>query len=98
MADLSRKRERLKVRRDPYTMRLAKGAYLAFRRGPDDAARTARSLFKTEVKKDDPLAALPLESASSCVGEGDDSCDNSDISVKLYTCKRPWAERICAKP
>jgi integrase len=135
MADLSRKRERerLKVRRDPYTMRLAEGAYLAFRRGPDtwlarfrdrdgkqhygalnvasddydgakraaeaffvqmggsavrspkrstvtdalqtyltdlerhgrtDAARTARSLFKTVLKKDDPLAALPLESAS----------------------------------
>jgi hypothetical protein len=22
----------------------------------------------------------------------------SDISVKLYTCKKSWAERICAKP
>lgn len=30
-----RNRERLKVRREPYWQRLAKGAYLGFRRGPD---------------------------------------------------------------
>ena len=37
LADLSRKRERerLKIRRDPYYQRLAAGAYLGFRRGPD---------------------------------------------------------------
>ena len=37
MADLSRKRERerLSVRREPYWQRLAEGAYLGFRRGPD---------------------------------------------------------------
>jgi integrase len=37
MADLSRKRdrERLKVRREPHWQRLAEGAYLGFRRGPD---------------------------------------------------------------
>jgi integrase len=37
MADLSRKRtrDRLAVRREPYWQRLAEGAYLGFRRGPD---------------------------------------------------------------
>jgi integrase len=37
MADLSRKRdrERLAVRREPHWQRLAEGAYLGFRRGPD---------------------------------------------------------------
>jgi integrase len=37
MADLSRKRERerFSVRREPYWQRLAEGAYLGFRRGPD---------------------------------------------------------------
>ena len=37
MADLSRKRERKRLakRRDPYWQRLAEGAYLGFRRGPD---------------------------------------------------------------
>ncbi len=37
MPDLSRKRERerLPVRREPHWQRLAKGAYLGFRRGPD---------------------------------------------------------------
>lgn len=37
MADLSRKRERerLAERREPYWQRLAEGAYLGFRRGPD---------------------------------------------------------------
>ena len=37
MADITRKRsrERLKIRREPYWQRLAKGAYLGFRRGPD---------------------------------------------------------------
>lgn len=37
MPDLSRKRdrERLSVRREPYWQRLAAGAYLGFRRGPD---------------------------------------------------------------
>ena len=37
MSDLSRKRERdrLKSRREPYWQRLAEGAYLGFRRGPD---------------------------------------------------------------
>jgi hypothetical protein len=37
LADLSRKRERerLAVRREPYWQRLAEGAYLGFRRGPD---------------------------------------------------------------
>ncbi len=37
MADLSRKRERerLDIRREPYWQRLAEGAYLGFRRGPD---------------------------------------------------------------
>jgi len=37
MADLSRKRERerLKIRREPYWQRLAKGAYLGFRRGSE---------------------------------------------------------------
>jgi integrase len=37
LADLSKKRERerLKIRRDTYTMKLAEGAYLCFRRGPD---------------------------------------------------------------
>jgi len=37
MADLSRKRdrERLKVRREPYWMRLSRGQYLGFRRGAD---------------------------------------------------------------
>jgi len=37
LADLSRKRERerLAIRREPYWQRLAEGAYLGFRRGPD---------------------------------------------------------------
>lgn len=37
MADLSRKRDRdrLRARREPYWQRLAPGAYLGFRRGPD---------------------------------------------------------------
>lgn len=37
MADLSRKRERdrLPLQRDPHYMKLGKGAYLGFRRGPD---------------------------------------------------------------
>ena len=37
MADLSRKRdrERLSIRREPYWQRLAKGAYLGFRAGPN---------------------------------------------------------------
>src|SRR5579864_4170438 len=37
LADLSRKRERerLPERREPYWQRLAEGAYLGFRRGPD---------------------------------------------------------------
>jgi integrase len=37
MADITRKRsrERLAVRREPYWQRLAEGAYLGFRRGPD---------------------------------------------------------------
>src|SRR5690349_14532608 len=37
MTDLSRKRTRdsLQPRREPYWQRLAKGAYLGFRRGPD---------------------------------------------------------------
>lgn len=37
MPDLTRKRtrERLKIRAEPYWQRLAKGAYLGFRRGPD---------------------------------------------------------------
>ncbi len=37
MADLSRKRERerLKTRREPYWQRLTKGQYLGFRKGPD---------------------------------------------------------------
>lgn len=37
MADLSRKRdrERLPIRREPYWQRMAAGAYLGFRRGPD---------------------------------------------------------------
>lgn len=37
MSDLSRKRERerLQIRREPYWQRLASGAYLGFRRGPD---------------------------------------------------------------
>ncbi len=37
MPDVTRKRsrERLKIRREPYWQRLAEGAYLGFRRGPD---------------------------------------------------------------
>ena len=37
MSDLSRKRDRdrLPLRREPYWQRLAAGAYLGFRRGPD---------------------------------------------------------------
>lgn len=37
VSDLSRKRERerLKIRREPYWQRLAKGSYLGFRRGPN---------------------------------------------------------------
>ena len=37
MTDISRKRERgrLKIKREPYWQRLAKGCYLGFRRGPD---------------------------------------------------------------
>ncbi len=37
MTDISRKRERgrLKIKREPYWQRLAKGCYLGFRRGPN---------------------------------------------------------------
>lgn len=49
MADLSRKRSRaaLRPRRDPYWQRLAAGAYLGFRRGPD----TWHARFRGRDKK-----------------------------------------------
>jgi len=50
MADLSRKRERERLRpqRDPHYMKLGKGAYLGFRRGPD--SWTARFRDRTGVQ------------------------------------------------
>lgn len=49
MMDLSRKRSRitLPLRRDPYWQRLAAGAYLGFRRGPD----TWHARFRGRDKK-----------------------------------------------
>lgn len=51
MADLSRKRERdrLAPRREPYWQRLAEGAYLGFRRGPDTWVARFRGRDKRQL-------------------------------------------------
>jgi integrase len=94
LADLSRKRERerLHVRREPYWQRLAEGAYLGFRRGPDTwvaryRGRDGKQQYRAlgEALEYDPAKATAEEWLAQLAGSSVRTVKRGTVKAALET-------------